>query len=359
MMFCADGKQQLEDCNGPVLLNQTVLSNPLDDFVKKDVKAIFSAVYGGDNAVKRIVISNVPVVVEMMRENIESAIVQHAGIKRICQLLYAVIPTTVQKSSLTTNKTEATPNYNQDCEQQESVRRALFIDLDTYRVVHLVMEAVQRFDVDQFLSLYFHACRFISFVAIEGANCLLSLPVTATDHNRVAFVERNAKVIGQNGGIEGAIRLLFKAREMQRQKRSDERDAEAREARRRGKAESEWSTILEGKKEMKAPPPPPVDEATGRVTNLATLSVVDFTPTEIGQQAIWALDLLATLDFNVCMMKLHKLKYLMEEIRLDPEVHDLGATLIVTRRLRLIRWDEVGAPSPINQNTLLLSNIKR
>lgn len=172
MMFCADGKQHLEDCNGPVLLNQAVLSNPLDDFVKKDVKAIFSAVYGGDNAVKRIVISNVPVVVEMMRENIESAIVQHAGIKRICQLLAAVTPTNVHNPSSTPNEmvANAAPNCNQDSEQQESVRRALFNDLDTYRVVHLVMEGVQRFDVDQFLSLYFQACRFISFVAVEGTN---------------------------------------------------------------------------------------------------------------------------------------------------------------------------------------------
>jgi len=74
--------------------------------------------------------------------------------------------------------------------------------------------------------------------------------------------------------------------------------------------------------------------------------VVDFTPTEIGQQALWALDLLATLDFNVSMMKLHRLKYLLEEIRLDPDGKELGAVLILTRRLRLIRWDQVGAPSP-------------
>lgn len=184
MMFCADGKQQLEDCNGPVLLNQAVLSNPLDDFVKKDVKAIFSAVYGGDNAVKRIVISNVPVVVEMMRENLESAIVQHAGIKRICQLLAGVTPTNVHNSSSAPNEMvmSAAPTCNQDSEQQENERRALFNDLDTYRVVHLVMEAVQRFDVDQFLSLYFQACRFISFVAVEGANtafypCLKSMSI--------------------------------------------------------------------------------------------------------------------------------------------------------------------------------------
>lgn len=62
---------------------------------------------------------------------------------------------------------------------------------------------------------------------------------------------------------------------------------------------SEWLSLLEKKK---APPPPPVD-ASGQASSLESLAVVDFTPTEIGQQALWALDLLATLDFNVSMMK--------------------------------------------------------
>lgn len=43
-------------------------------------------------------------------------------------------------------------------------------------------------------------------------------------------------------------------------------------------------------------------------------------------------------------MKLHKLKYLLEEIRLDPDANEIGDALIVTRRLRLIRWDDVSVP---------------
>jgi len=155
--------------------------------------------------------------------------------------------------------------------------------------------------------------------------------------------ERNAKLVGQTGGIEGSIRLLFKAREMQREKKAEEKAEAERLAKLAKSPESaEWLGLLESKK---APPPPPVD-ASGQATSLASLAVVDFTPTEIGQQALWALDLLATLDFNVSMMKLHRLKYLLEEIRLDPDGKELGAVLILTRRLRLIRWDQVGAPSP-------------
>ncbi|RLN89058.1 hypothetical protein BBJ28_00019331 [Nothophytophthora sp. Chile5] len=157
--------------------------------------------------------------------------------------------------------------------------------------------------------------------------------------------ERNAKLAGQFGGIEGSIRLLFKAREMQREKQTIEKAEAARRSRMAHQSveDAEWSEITKAKK---APPPPPVD-ASGQAASLASLAVVDFTPTEIGQQALWALDLLATLDFNVCLMKLHRLKYLLEEIRRDPDGKELGAALILTRRLQLIRWDQVGAPSPI------------
>ncbi|GMF45211.1 unnamed protein product [Phytophthora fragariaefolia] len=131
---------------------------------------------------------------------------------------------------------------------------------------------------------------------------------------------------------------------MQREKKANERAEAERMARLAKSPESaEWMGLLIDSK--KAPPPPPVD-ASGQATSLASLAVVDFTPTEIGQQALWALDLLATLAFNVSMMKLHRLKYLLEEIRLDPDGKELGAVLILTRRLRLIRWDQVGAPSP-------------
>ncbi|KAG6576471.1 Armadillo-type fold [Phytophthora cinnamomi] len=299
MMLCHDGKRQLEESGGPAVLNQAVLENPLDDFVKNDVKAIFSAVYGGDNAVRRIVISNVPIVVEMMKENHDSAFVQLAG-----------------NQSDKQEKSKA-------IDPVEVERLALFAELDTFAVVTLVTETLNRFDVDKYLSLYVHACRFFSFVAIE---------------------ERNAKLVGQTGGIDGSIRLLFKAREMQREKKADEKAEADRLVKIAQSSESaEWLGLLTQSK--KVPPPPPVD-ASGQATSIASLAVVDFTPTEIGQQALWALDLLATLDFNVSMMKLHRLKYLLEEIRLDPDGKELGAVLILTRRLRLIRWDQVGAPSP-------------
>ncbi|KAE8887997.1 hypothetical protein PF005_g6359 [Phytophthora fragariae] len=332
MMFCQDGKKQLEESGGPAVLNQAVLENPLDDFVKNDVKAIFSAVYGGDNAVRRIVISNVPIVVEMMKENHDSAIVQLAGVRRVCSLLADVQARQYSPSqSPTRTAQQSSPGKFQPDKQGTSKtndpveleRLAMFTELDTFAVVTLVTETLNRFDVDGYLSLYVHVCRFISFVAIE---------------------ERNAKLVGQTGGIEGSIRLLFKAREMQREKKADEKAEADRLARMAKSPESaEWLGLL--MHSMKAPPPPPVD-ASGQAASIASLAVVDFTPTEIGQQALWALDLLATLDFNVSMMKLHRLKYLLEEIRLDPDGKELGAVLILTRRLRLIRWDQVGAPSP-------------
>eukprot|EP00644_Phytophthora_capsici_P011434 jgi/Phyca11/9389/fgenesh1_pm.PHYCAscaffold_37_\ len=213
MMFCEEGKRQLEEAGGPAVLNQAAVENSLDDFSSEQAN-----------------------------------------------------PKTV--------------------DPVEFERRALFADLDTYAVSILVTETLNRFDVDKFLSLYVHVCRYISFVAVE-------------------------------------------AREMQREKKAEGQAEADRLAKILAKTpeSSEWLSLLEKKK---APPPPPVD-ASGQASSLESLAVVDFTPTEIGQQALWALDLLATLDFN---------------IRLDPDGKELGAVLILTRRLRLIRWDQVGAPSP-------------
>ncbi|GLE00763.1 hypothetical protein PINS_up009551 [Pythium insidiosum] len=109
-------------------------------------------------------------------------------------------------------------------------------------------------------------------------------------------------------------------------------------------ANDDWTGILDKQAAVANEVPPAPVSNDGVVASIASLAVVDFTPTEIGQLAIWALDLLATLDFNISMMKLHKLKYLLEEIRLDPDGKELGSALIITRRLRLIRWDEVGLP---------------
>lgn len=176
MMFCQDGKRHLEESEGPAVLNQAVLENPLDDFVKNDVKAIFQAVYGGDNAVRRISISNVPVVVEMMKENHDSALVQLAGVRRICSLLADVQARQYSPSRSPTRTAQQTSPNNQPDEQVnrktvdpvEFERLALFAELDTFAVVVLVAKTLNRFDVDRYLSLYVNACRFISFVAIEG-----------------------------------------------------------------------------------------------------------------------------------------------------------------------------------------------
>lgn len=352
MMFCADARKLLEELDGPEILNQTVLANLLDDFVKNDVKAIFSAIYGGENAVRRIALANVQITVEMMKENLASAIVQLAGVRRLCLLLAnanAVLYTPTAGNQSEENKTTATG--------------PLFREMDTFGAVELVTSTLRRFDVDKYLSLYVHICRFISFVAVEGRSPKLSSagPHAALSHcpshSRLmsSFAGRNTKLVGQHGGVEGAIDLLFKARTMQREKKQEERDEAVHQRKLLESPQSDWQSIVEPKRKSKPPPvpppPAPVDASDGSSaavvvpTSLASLAVVDFTPTEIGQQALWALDLLTTLDFNVSQMKLHKLKYLLEEIRLDPDGKELGEALIVTRRLRLIRWDQVGLPS--------------
>lgn len=316
MMFCADARKLLEELDGPEILNQAVLANSLDDFVKNDVKAIFSAVYGGENAVRRIAIANVQITVDMMKENLESAIVQLAGVRRLCLLL-------ANANAVLYTPTGAAGNQEDD---KTAAVGPLFQEMDTFGAVELVTSTLRRFDVDKYLSLFVHICRFISFVAVE---------------------EHNTKLVGQHGGVEGAIDLLFKARAMQREKKHEEREEAARQRKVLESPHSDWQSIVEPKGKSKpSVPPPPVDGSDAVVVpmSMASLAVVDFTPTEIGQQALWALDLLTTLDFNVSQMKLHKLKFLLEEIRLDPDGKELGEALIVTRRLRLIRWDQVGLP---------------
>ncbi|KAF1318474.1 hypothetical protein FI667_g13878, partial [Globisporangium splendens] len=324
MMNCADARARLEKLNGPQILNNAVLENALDDFVKNDVKAIFSAVYGGENAVRRIVLANVQITVEMMSENRESAIVQLAGARRLCQLLtdanVIMYTPVVSISEASVDPPASNPHQEQEAMAHESCM-PLFRDMDTFGAVPLLIPSLARFDVDAYLSLYFHVCRFISFVAVEA---------------------HNAKLIGQHGGVDGAIRLLFRAREMQRQKKQAERDELARQKWLQENTNPDWSSILEVNNRNVASPPLPVvmDAAGVQTTSLAALAVVEFTPTEIGQMVMWA------LDFNVSLIKLHKLKYLLEEIRLDPDGKELGDALIVTRRLRLIRWDQIGLPLP-------------
>lgn len=330
MMFCTDGRSLLEELNGPQVLDQAARENPLDDYIKNDVKAIFKAVYGGDNAVRRIAIGDLPIIVEMLVENRESAIVQLAGVERVCDMLATVNALMYVPSEAHSEMEESTKTIiSADDREQWSKQKKLFEDLETHGIVQLLTESLNRFDVDRYLLLYLHVCRFIAYVATD---------------------ERNAKLVGQCGGIEGSIRLLFKAREMYRGKRFLEKQEQARLAKIEAEkaAHHDWAAIVEvdTAKPVAAPPPPTVLEGgTQRVTTLESLAVIDFTPSEIGQQAMWALDLLASVDFNVAQMKRHRLKYLLEEIRLDPDQHALGAALIITRRLRLIRWDQiVGLP---------------
>jgi hypothetical protein len=168
MMNCADARARLEELNGPQLLNNAVLENALDDFIKNDVKAIFSAVYGGENAVRRIVLANVQITVEMVSENRDSAIVHLAGAKRLCQLLADanVIMYTPAASQL--EAAMSSPHH----EQQEAIAQErcvpIFRDMDTFGAVPLLISSLARFDVNAYLSLYFHVCRFISFVAVES-----------------------------------------------------------------------------------------------------------------------------------------------------------------------------------------------
>lgn len=179
MMLCADGREQLEAAGGPELLNRAALDNPLDDFVQNDVKAIFSAVYGGENAVRRIALSGVPTVVEMMHENRDSAIVQLAGVRRMCHLLAgdakdaAVVIVPAAESPKRHDQANALP---QDVPKEaRSVAKGnndenveLFEELDKFGAVVLAVETLARFDVDQYLALYVHVSRFIAYVAVKG-----------------------------------------------------------------------------------------------------------------------------------------------------------------------------------------------
>jgi hypothetical protein len=216
MMFCQDGKRQLEEAGGPVALNQAVVENPLDDFVKNDVKAIFSAVYGGDNAVRRIAISNVPIVVEMMKENHDSAIVQLAGVRRICSLLADVQARQYSPSHSPTRPAQHTNSGNQADDPgsgnaAELERLALLAELDAFAVAPLVTETLSRYDVDKYLSLYVHVCRFISFVAIEGTQHLKAPREPQTGSSpvlRPSLLAAMCRAECQAGGANGRHRRL-------------------------------------------------------------------------------------------------------------------------------------------------------
>lgn len=55
----------------------------------------------------------------------------------------------------------------------------------------------------------------------------------------------------------------------------------------------------------------------------------------MAQQALWALDVLSITEFNRIAMKREKLKFVLYEVL-------LGSKLIIPRRLRVLRWNEIG-----------------
>jgi hypothetical protein len=231
---------------------------------------------------------------------------------------------------------------SQTLSQQEFTHDQLkiFEELEIYGAASVVAQVLNRFSVEDCIGIYVNAMRFFILTCIN---------------------ERFSKVVGQNGGIEGAIRLLFRSRELFRLQKWEEKQLAVKNASTVGEEifnkptvghaeqeeeekENEADNHRHQPKEVNNDPKTKVKKITKKEKEIARKLQVDYTPIEIGQQAIWALDLLATMEYNVSLMKRSGLKYLLEEIRLDPEARELGEMLIVTRKLRMIRWDEVIDP---------------
>ncbi|CEG40767.1 Armadillo-type fold [Plasmopara halstedii] len=279
-----DGRDQLKNLNGLAILQEVAFETQLDDVVKKSVAFLLSRLYSENDVVQLIAVSNVTTVVKFMKEYEDQATVQVAGIQRLASLL--------AKGMTRQYSGHDQIDLTTIVDHKELRRGILFDEFDTFDVSPLVTDTLNRFDVDTCLGLYIQVCRFISLVAIDI---------------------QHAKAVGQNGGVQGSIRLLLKSRAMQREKKIH---------------------VLSSTTSMSAPQTQQL--AVQHVTS-SSLAKVTFTPSEIGQQALWALDSLATLDLNISLMKLHGLQYVLEEIYQDPDRIELQTKLIITRRLHRIR----------------------
>ncbi|RQM22038.1 hypothetical protein B5M09_009145 [Aphanomyces astaci] len=196
-------------------LNRVVDENPLDTFIRKDVKAIFKStevlstevlntyysldVFGGDQSVKRLENASVAIAVEVITDFSDSDVVQFSRVRNI------------------------------------------------------------------------------------------------------EYIETLAKVIGQHGGVQAAIKLLKTCRG--------------------------FYTNL-------APTPSETSSAT---------KLTDWTTPDLAQQALWALDVLSITDFNRITMKREKFKFVLSEVI-------LGSKLIVPRRLRLLNWKDIGYDNDDDQH---------
>ncbi|RHY15517.1 hypothetical protein DYB36_007056 [Aphanomyces astaci] len=146
-------------------------------------------------------------------------------------------------------------------------------------------------------------------LSTEVLNTYYSLDVQLAGIKRLSYLfgqytETLAKVIGQHGGVQAAIKLLKTCRG--------------------------FYTNL-------AP-----SSATPSETSSAT-KLTDWTTPDLAQQALWALDVLSITDFNRITMKREKLKFVLSEVI-------LGSKLIVPRRLRLLNWKDIGHDNDDDQH---------
>lgn len=153
--------------NAEKLLNAVIDRNPDDNFVKKEVRKIFQKLYGDSNAVKRVVISNLEQVNEIMQEYPENSFVQLAGVQRINELIHRD-----ENGSLIPLDAPLSKN--------------MAVQIRKYDVIATLGKVLQSFPPSEY-ELYTAICRFFSFISEDEKNC---------------------KIIGQNYGIEGSVNLL-------------------------------------------------------------------------------------------------------------------------------------------------------
>ncbi|ETV65833.1 hypothetical protein, variant [Aphanomyces astaci] len=306
-------------------LNRVVDENPLDTFIRKDVKAIFKNVFGGDQSVKRLENASVAIAVEVITDFSDSDVVQLAGIKRLSYLF----------------------GQYTDLAQCKS-------DVLVLQVVPAVGAALAAFP-ETYFDLYAHACRL--FLVLVPPHVLKQ-----NDENGVPHDETLAKVIGQHGGVQAAIKLLKTCRGFYTNLAPTPSETSSAQQLLRPKHGSSRSRRPPVKKII------PVVHATSNTTSSSMQStrdilnasgnqvatdeaatsaektkLTDWTTPDLAQQALWALDVLSITDFNRITMKREKFKFVLSEVI-------LGSKLIVPRRLRLLNWKDIGYDNDDDQH---------
>ncbi|CAK4229377.1 unnamed protein product [Aphanomyces euteiches] len=288
-----DVKKQVRESSAVPAFNRAVDDNPLDLFIRKDVKAIFKSalqaslhavtdvvdVYGGEQSLKCLEDSSLAVTVEVMTDFPDMEKVQLAAIKRLAVVLTSFSDPAQLKAHVLSNQ----------------VISAVGVALATYPET--------RFDI------YAHSCRL--FTILVPPKQLKEDEEIGRPHD-----ETLAKVIGQNGGVEAAIKLLKTCRGF-------------------------YTTSH--RVSPKNNPPQDDNRQPDKIRNDTPNQddkekLTDWTTPDLAQQALWALDVLSITEFNRIAMKREKLKYVLSEI-------SLGSKLILPRRLRLLDWKNIGFES--------------